>query len=443
MDERINELESLALAARENKGRMDAASREKASELLASIWEDSSIDPASTLQLMEDIKAEAIAEAVRSCWPRMDISRRIRFRRWVPAPSTEKSYRRLAFLVASVLEVDGETALHWLGLLIPPGRKSLSKESRAILASILFGERVLSFDTLVREHRSSTELLRILAALFEVAADPSLSVSSMTRSRLASAILGYLSGPDAPEDNLSASDLRSKIAADAKRWPTALRDQVIPATAATYAPLPARPHADAIPDAEPQKPAAPEPIASVPAPAGAGPLKEELPRLQTELSKRMSDMTREVDLLRRAQDCIAKLEEAAERVEAQREALMRELQAVRDSLRQVEGERDSATADSAREIRRANELATAVEQMKMDLEDERKRLGHQISANASGRIEEFKNRLGLNLSRLLVDLPGKEAEVSSELGKVLLLQFHQLLDALRQEGIETLSRVRS
>lgn len=43
MDERIAELESMALAARAKKGRMDAASRDKASALLASIWADASI----------------------------------------------------------------------------------------------------------------------------------------------------------------------------------------------------------------------------------------------------------------------------------------------------------------------------------------------------------------------------------------------------------------
>ena len=69
---------------------MDAASRDKASALLASIWADASVDPGPTLQLLEDVKAEAIAEAIRSCWPGMDNSRRNLFRKRVPAPSTEK-----------------------------------------------------------------------------------------------------------------------------------------------------------------------------------------------------------------------------------------------------------------------------------------------------------------------------------------------------------------
>jgi len=439
MDERIIELESIALAARAKKGRMDAASREKASTLLASIWADSSVDPAPALRVLEDLKAEAIAEALRSCWPRMDTGRRDVFRKWVPAPSTDKSYRRLTFLVASIIEIDGATALHWLGLLVPLGRKTLSKESRETLASILFGERVLSFDTLVREDGSPAELLRICAALFEIAVDPSLSVSVMTRSRLASAILSYLAGPDAPKNSLAVSDLRSKIAADAKKWPPALREQVIPASEAKHEPLPTSAPVDVIPGEEHEKTAGPNLIASPPEPVAVGQLQEELPRLESELSNRISAMTREIDLLRRAHACIARLAEAAEQVEAQREAATRELQRVQESLRLAESERDRAKADSAREIQRAKELAAALEQMKVDAENEHKRLGQQISANASGRVTEFKNRLGLNLSRLVVDLPCKEAQVSAELGKVLLLQFHQFLDALRQEGIETLA----
>lgn len=438
MDERITELESIALAARAKKGRMDVASRDKASALLASIWADSSIDPEPTLRVLEDLKAEAIAEALRSCWPRMDIGRKNIFRKWVPAPSTERSYRRLTFLVASIIEVDGAAALHWLGLLIPRGRKNLSKESRETLASILFGERVLSFGTLVREADSAAELLRICAALFDIAADPSLSVSAMTRSRLAAAILGYLAGQDAPKDTLVISDLRAKIAADAKKWPPPLREQVIPADKGRHDALAASPPADAIPSTQPEKTAGPEPVAS--APIAVGPLQEELPRLESELSSRISAMTREVELLRHVHECIAKLVESAERFEAQRGAAMRELQRVQESLRLAESERDRAKEDSEREVRRANVLAAALEQVKGDAETERKHLGQQISANASGRITEFKNKLGLSLSRLVVDLPSKETQVSVELGKVLLLQFHQFLDALRQEGIETLSK---
>jgi hypothetical protein len=439
MNDRITDLESIALAARAKKGRMDAASRDKASALLASIWADTSIDPAPTLQLLEDLKAEAIAEALRSCWPQMDNSRRNLFRKWVPAPSTEKSYRRLTFFVASVIEFDGSTALHWIGMLIPPGRKALSKESRETLASILFGERVLSFDALVREGGSAAELVRICTALFDIAADPSVSVSAYARSRLASAILGYLARPDAPKDSLPVSDLRSKILADAKKWPPSLRDSVVPATEAAPDKNAAASLVPIVPQVRPEKPTGQETVFSTAEPILVGSLQEELPRLEGELKNRISAMTEDLELLRRAHERIAKLVEAAERVEVQREAANRELQRVREALRVAECECEKARMDCTRESTRAAELATALDKEKLDAENERRRLAQQISANASGRIAEFKNRLGMNLSRLVVDLPGKETPVTAEVGKILLLQFHQFLDALRQEGIETLS----
>jgi hypothetical protein len=439
MDERITEFESIALAARAKKGRMDAASRDKASTLLASIWADASVDPGPTLQLLEDVKAEAIAEAIRSCWPGMDNSRRNLFRKWVPAPSTEKSYRRLTFLVASVIELDGATAVYWLGLLVPPGRKNLSKESREILASILFGERILSFDTLVREGGSVAELVRICATLFDIAADPIFSVSALTRSRLGTAILGYLARPDAPKDSLTVSDLRSKIAGDAKKWPPSLRGNLISTPEATGDKGPSPPLVANATHAQPVKPAAQEPMLSTSAPRLVGPLKEELPRLEGELGNRISAMTRELDLLRQTHECMAKLVGAAEQVEAQREAANRELQRVQDLLRIAESERERSRMDCSRETNRASDLAAALDQEKLYAENERKRLAQQISANANGRIEEFKNRLGLTLSRLVIDLPGKETPVTAEVGKILLLQFHQFLDALRQEGIETFS----
>jgi hypothetical protein len=85
-------------------------------------------------------------------------------------------------------------------------------------------------------------------------------------------------------------------------------------------------------------------------------------------------------------------------------------------------------------------LDKALDHAKTEAETERKRLSQQISANATGRIDEFKTRLGLVLARLVVDLPQKDVVVSAELGKVLLLQFHQFLEALRNEGIETRPR---
>ena len=108
---------------------------------------------------------------------------------------------------------------------------------------------------------------------------------------------------------------------------------------------------------------------------------------------------------------------------------------IRSALDAANRERDLSREEARREKARAEGLEAKLTQFAQDTEDERRRLGQQISANASGRIEEFKNRLGSSLSRLVKDLPAARTDVSPELGKVLLLQFHQFLEALRQEGV--------
>src|SRR5205814_2111337 len=128
------------------------------------------------------------------------------------------------------------------------------------------------------------------------------------------------------------------------------------------------------------------------------------------------------ELLRRAQHSLANLMASAEQLEKNAEDAKDQLQRLQQSLRLVEDEREKARMEAAREIQRARDLGTALEQTKSDSENERKRLAQQIGANAAGRIEEFKNKLGLTLSRLVIDLPNKGSVVNAELGKVLLLQ---------------------
>jgi hypothetical protein len=102
----------------------------------------------------------------------------------------------------------------------------------------------------------------------------------------------------------------------------------------------------------------------------------------------------------------------------------------------VEQTRDAAQAESADQRDRLQAVSSQLTQLTHDSELERRKLSQQIAANASGRIDEYKNRLALALSRLVVDLPNKQDTVTEALGRVVLLQFHQFLDALRQEGID-------
>ncbi len=86
-------------------------------------------------------------------------------------------------------------------------------------------------------------------------------------------------------------------------------------------------------------------------------------------------------------------------------------------------------------MEQVKQLEQALESAQREKKVENEKLTQQITANAHGRVSEFKNQVALTLTRHLVDLPSRETPVSPELGRVLLLQFHQLIDVLTELGI--------
>jgi hypothetical protein len=85
---------------------------------------------------------------------------------------------------------------------------------------------------------------------------------------------------------------------------------------------------------------------------------------------------------------------------------------------------------------RIEELELANKSTKENMELERQRLTQQITANALGRVEEFKNNLALVLSRLTRDLPARDAHLTADVGNIVFLQFHQFLDVMDGQGVK-------
>jgi hypothetical protein len=438
VEEEMKELERLASQARAKKGRMDAEGRAKAASLMALVWSNPAVDPRPTLEFLEDFQSEAIADGIGSIWAKISSDRRALFQRWVPSPETDRAYRRLALLASNVLSTDGATALQWLGLLIPRDKRSVNKESRELLAPIFFGDKQLRFEEIAHDGAPPSEVLRIYSALFDIATDHSLSVGAIARSRLASAILTYISATGNSSDG-SAAELESKVFIDMKKWPAALREQfqrqVKVFHQATSEPQRPIPGAVLIID---------EPKArlsnSLP---GSFDVSEGLNRIQTEMSDHVTAIGRELDLLRSLHAALKSAGDGINHLQQELGETKQQLSSVEIQLRGTVSDRDAARRDLKGYTERVLELTASLEALRVDTDAERKRLGQQIAANATGRIEEFKKRLGLSLSRLVVDLPDAGMPVSSELGKILLLQFHQFLEALGQEGIETRPGVRS
>jgi hypothetical protein len=169
------------------------------------------------------------------------------------------------------------------------------------------------------------------------------------------------------------------------------------------------------------------------------PVVEEVTRLQRRLTERLASIPEELDLVRKVYSLLDRWADdnrLRSTLEQELEAAKQQIIQLRSSVTAVMAERDSTRSEASDHRSRCEQLAETLAQATKHAEDERQRLGQQISLNAAGRIEEYKTRLALSLTRLVRDLPARNAPVSEELGRILLLQFHQFLDALRVEGID-------
>lgn len=80
-------------------------------------------------------------------------------------------------------------------------------------------------------------------------------------------------------------------------------------------------------------------------------------------------------------------------------------------------------------------LETTLRQRETEFAKEREDLQRLIQANADRRIQEFCNALGGSLQQLLNRVPNRGTSVSSELGAVLLVRLHEVIDKLESKGI--------
>ena len=123
------------------------------------------------------------------------------------------------------------------------------------------------------------------------------------------------------------------------------------------------------------------------------------------------------------------LERQLQEAEGRESSLLGRVKKTSDELEDALAKLNTATM-------RIEELEGANSFTKENMEIQRQRLTQQITANASGRVEEFKNNLALVLSRLIRDLPARDAHLTADVGNIVFLQFHQFLDALDGQGVK-------
>lgn len=435
----IEELRKIAQVVQSKNGRMDAREREQASHLIASALANESSDPSVLLSSLEVFQSEAVAQAIEQSWPTLSGDRRELFSRWLPDPKSEKATRRIAILAAAVLEMDGVTALAWLGRLIPTNpKKKITREIYQILASVFFGSKPLKFVRLGDEGGDPENLVRVLNALLQVALDDHYAVETMARYRLVDDTLTIIS-----KNNLVGRDgskpILTRIEIETKRWPLALVQQLaaslkrrIPDAELLLSMLPTKDkftlpipnHVLHVGDAQPQS----EERIRIP---------EDKTQINSTLEKHIASLTSQVEELRG----LATLLNEEERLKNELERQLREKELSETSLhfrlKTMSDELENAFTKLKTASARIDELEQMNKLNKESVEIERQRLTQQITANASGRVEEFKNNLALVLSRLIRDLPARDTQLTADVGNIVFLQFHQFLDVMDGQGVRT------
>ena len=98
------------------------------------------------------------------------------------------------------------------------------------------------------------------------------------------------------------------------------------------------------------------------------------------------------------------------------------------NIRELESE-----LNAARE--RESQWGTKLRERETEFVKDRESLQCFIESNAKRRLQEFSNAVGGSLRKLLNKVPDRGAPVPSELGEVLLVRLHEVMDELEAKGI--------
>jgi hypothetical protein len=421
----LDELKTLAAKVKEKKGRMDAAQRKLGAELIASILNGPFQDISEPLRLAEDFQSDAVAEGIGKAWPNVPGERRLQIMRWLPAPHGERSQRRLALVAARVSESDGITAIELLDKLLPDNRPG--KELRQLLlGNLLCKGQTLNLEVLANAagHRSTAT---VLAKLAKLAFDATSGVEPMTRYRVAIALITVLRAKQI-ERSIDGGDLLHQVVTEVERWPEGLRKQFGGWLRTNASEL----EQDFFPLTRAATTSASSPAADVVVHIE----KEDDEGAELALARYLQDRTKilegELSALSQIRQALTAAQERqrTETVEAKAREQKLSLQ-----VRDLESTKFTLQQSLAESEKRISDLQASIQQMQLARETERGKLTQQITANANGRIGEFQQQVAMTLAKHLLDLPAKNSDVTPELGRVLLLQFHQLIEVLGQLGI--------
>jgi hypothetical protein len=451
------------------------------SEQIAVLFSDPHFDLERIVDDLANLPGDAVAEGVARAWNRMDRERREVYRRWLKSLHAEKEASQKIPLVCNLLEVDSAAALEFLCEVPSKNRENAKRIITALLSQgpeqiqLLFSNATSAhyirkgIDNLltVIDHESVDHRTRwlVLKAGLSILSERHLQ-SDTESSNLLDRIGKFIAGLEPPNRDGILAELRKSDPSFLQRlFPDEAAEQP-PST--VYSTGPDKPvPLDSIPPiaphegiaAPPQRlPKAPTVPASImPKPAAISPrvLTSEL------LAEWVDDLRKKAELLEGLRSALDSSQEETLRKElesaraAQQEARVAAqeaklaAEAAENSLSETKKllcnaethtrEIDKRLLTLEEELAQAHEREGALKTEKQSSETaflkEREELRARVRANADMRLSEFQEGLASTLRAILSRVPGRNSHVSAELGGVLLLRLHEVMDTLEAKGI--------
>jgi len=426
------------------KTRLSTEEHESAIELLKNSVLDREADFTGVLEAMDSMPSVVIGDLTGIIWDEIPEERRILFLRWATRRDGEKSLRRMAFVSASLLAHDPKVSISLLERLVPQDDSaSRSQELRQALRASFLIKRDVKLQNLSSPTLSEPIVIRTCRAFLECLDKTVPWAQHNTISQITAEIIGRGN----PRSDSARLTLTSALESELKTWPVELQRKFvndIETTAPAVAELfPTLRHGEPAVDKAGGK--------SVQTSGQSSPIFENadvkmsqpgIRNLTDNIEKRIEQLRLDLQLYSELWKIVGDFD----RLQAsamQADELKAQVQQLSERLQAVEGARVAAVERIGSLEREVTNSHLQLQQVASDSDStkqERDQLIAQVKAHAEVEIEQFKNRLGGNLSRLVGDLPAKNAELSPASSQVLLRQYHQFLDKLEEQGVRVRPR---
>jgi hypothetical protein len=427
----LEELTDLAAQIRKRrKTKLPEAEFHSATSLATAVLKDASVDLTTVLETLDTFPAPVIAETAKQCWDDLTPQRRAVFVRWISRREGDRAPKRIIYSAARILGHDSATSVELLSGVIPQN-ENLSQEMKADLRRAFAADRGADLALLTSSQLSQESVGRFFHALLQSLdmQTPFASKVAVTKAAMQVAARRRISDP-------VFVSIVSAVDSQVRTWPSDARTEFARYLQSVSPDLMGSLHFEVATTDSTVKPPAVldrtktevplEPTHAPPSRDVSNWLLQRINNTKSELDVllKLQERLREVDslvTLRERVDCLER------ELRHKSELLDAEIAKVADFHRKlltVETDKQRLEAEATT---KNTELGLARE--------ESSRLGAQITAHENIAVDEFKNRLGATLSKLITDLPDRSAEINVDRSQFLLRQYHQFIDMLESNGV--------